>query len=80
LKKTDDIKPSDIFYTYNEWDSLSVLMLAGIREVLIITNQEDNSNFQKLWGDGSQFGMLFEFKVQVVPNGLAQAFVIGADL
>jgi glucose-1-phosphate thymidylyltransferase len=54
-------------------------MLAGIREVLIITTPEDNSNFQKLLGDGSQLGMRFEYKVQVVPNGLAQAFVIGAD-
>jgi glucose-1-phosphate thymidylyltransferase len=58
---------------------LSILMLAGIREVLIITTPEDNSNFQKLLGDGSQLGMRFEYKVQVVPNGLAQAFVIGAD-
>jgi len=58
---------------------LSVLMLAGIREVLIITTPEDNSNFQKLLGDGSQLGMRFEYKVQEVPNGLAQAFVIGAD-
>ena len=58
---------------------LAVLMLAGIREVLIITTPEDNSNFQKLLGDGSQLGMRFEYKVQEIPNGLAQAFVIGAD-
>jgi len=58
---------------------LSILMLAGIREVLIITTSEDNSNFQKLLGDGSQLGMRFEYKVQEIPNGLAQAFVIGAD-
>ncbi len=58
---------------------LSILMLAGIREVLIITTPEDNSNFQKLLGDGSQLGMRFEYKVQEIPNGLAQAFVIGAD-
>ena len=58
---------------------LSILMLAGIREVLIITTPEDNSNFQKLLGDGSQLGMHFEYKVQEIPNGLAQAFVIGAD-
>ena len=58
---------------------LSVLMLAGIREVLIITTPEDNSTFQKLLGDGSQLGMRFVYKVQEIPNGLAQAFVIGAD-
>ncbi|MDD5689718.1 MAG: glucose-1-phosphate thymidylyltransferase RfbA [Caldisericia bacterium] len=58
---------------------LSILMLAGIIEVLIITTPEDNSNFQKLLGDGSQLGVRFEYKVQEVPNGLAQAFVIGAD-
>ena len=58
---------------------LSILMLAGIREVLIITTPEDNSNFQKLLGDGSQLGMHFEYKIQKIPNGLAQAFVIGAD-
>ncbi len=58
---------------------LAILMLAGIREVLIITTPEDKSNFQKLLGDGSQLGMRFEYKVQEIPNGLAQAFVIGAD-
>jgi len=58
---------------------LSILMLAGIREILIITTPEDNSNFQNLLGNGSQLGMRFAYKVQEIPNGLAQAFVIGAD-
>ena len=58
---------------------LSVLMMAGIREILIITTAEDNASFKRLLGDGSQVGCRFEYAVQEVPNGLAQAFVIGAD-
>jgi len=58
---------------------LSVLMLAGIREILIITTPEDSSQFQRLLGDGNELGCSFSYAVQEVPNGLAQAFVIGAS-
>ena len=58
---------------------LSILMLAGIREVLIITTPEDRAAFEHLLGDGSSLGCDFQFAVQEVPNGLAQAFVIGED-
>lgn len=58
---------------------LSVLMLAGIREVLIITTPAEQESFIKLLGDGSQLGMCFSYVAQEVPNGLAQAFVLGAD-
>ena len=58
---------------------LSVLMMAGIKEILIITTPEDNASFKRLLGDGTQVGCRFEYAIQEVPNGLAQAFVIGAD-
>src|SRR5215203_19715 len=56
---------------------LSVLMMAGIKEILIITTPEDHSSFKRLLGDGTQIGCRFEYAIQEVPNGLAQAFVIG---
>jgi glucose-1-phosphate thymidylyltransferase len=56
---------------------LSVLMLAGIKDVLIITTPEDNPQFKRLLGDGSHVGCNFQYAIQEVPNGLAQAFVIG---
>jgi len=58
---------------------LSVLMMAGIKEILIITTPEDQSQFQRLLGDGQNIGCIFEYVAQEVPNGLAQAFVLGAD-
>ena len=56
---------------------LSVLMLAGIKDILIITTPDDSAQFQRLLGDGNEFGCNLSFAVQEVPNGLAQAFVIG---
>jgi len=58
---------------------MSVLLMAGIQDILIISTPEDQAGFQRLLGDGSRIGCRFTYAVQEVPNGLAQAFVIGAD-
>ena len=58
---------------------LSVLMLAGIKDILLITTKEDQPNFKKLFGDGSQFGINLEYKIQPSPDGLAQAFTLGEE-
>ena len=58
---------------------LGTLFLAGIREILIITTHEDQSSFQRLLGDGSQYGASFLYEIQEKPNGLAEAFIIGED-
>ena len=58
---------------------LSVLMLFGISEILIISTPEDTPNIKRLFGDGSQFGLKFEYKVQDKPNGIAEAFILGED-
>ena len=58
---------------------LSILMLAGIRDILLITTQEDQVGFKRLFGDGSKFGLNISYVIQPSPDGLAQAFVLGAD-
>lgn len=58
---------------------ISILMLAGIRDILIITTPEDQSNFRRLLGDGSDFGVRFQYAVQDQPRGLADAFLVGED-
>ena len=58
---------------------ISVLMLAGIRDILIISTPEDISKFENLLSDGAQFGVNFSYKIQPSPDGLAQAFILGED-
>jgi len=58
---------------------LSVLMMAGIKEILIISTPQDLPNFEKLFGDGSNLGIKLSYKVQPSPDGLAQAFILGEE-
>ena len=58
---------------------LSILMISGIGDISLITNPEDKESFEKLLGDGSQFGCKFSYEIQDKPNGLAEAFIIGEN-
>ncbi|MEN6531796.1 MAG: sugar phosphate nucleotidyltransferase, partial [Anaerolineaceae bacterium] len=58
---------------------LSMLMLAGIRDILVITTPEDSDQYRRLLGDGSRLGMNFQYAVQAVPRGLADAFLVGKE-
>lgn len=58
---------------------LSILLISGIKDILLITNPEDKESFEKLLGDGSQFGCKFSYEIQDKPNGLAEAFIIGEN-
>ncbi len=58
---------------------ISTLMLAGVRDILIITTPEDNESFKRLLGDGSDYGINLEYAIQPSPDGLAQAFTIGEN-
>ena len=74
--------PKSLIPLYNKptiYYSISVLMLAGIKDILIITTPEDSESFKRLLGDGSQFGINLQYAVQPEPKGIAQAFIIGEE-